>query len=180
MSKATYRVMSKIPTHVRYIARSGARPSEHPVETKWSHPSMDVPALDTLIYVRINQVGLARVTSYFVEDGYLGVMVQPIAPPEWYVKQNGRHAPAHFFGSEVDPAPDVPVTQRAQVRILKDFSERVSNGTKKRYTAQVRNGLGQILLDGREERTTPELALKLANKFCTKNALTIYSVEFPS
>jgi hypothetical protein len=41
------------------------------------------------------------VLGYFVEHGYLGLEVQPVDPPEWYVRQNGADTPCHVFGAEL-------------------------------------------------------------------------------
>ena len=59
------------------------------------------PAIGDPVGVRINRIGLAKVRGYFVEAGWLGVHVDPVAPPEWYVKQNGLGAPCHVFGAEI-------------------------------------------------------------------------------
>lgn len=63
--------------------------------------SMDPPpALGSTVEVRINQLGAAVVCGYFVEDGFLGILVAPKNPPAWYVKQNGD-TPCHVFGAEL-------------------------------------------------------------------------------
>lgn len=61
----------------------------------------DPPAIGATVDVKFNGLGKGRVTSYFVEHGYLGVRVAFDSPPDWYVKQNGRHYAGHVFGLEL-------------------------------------------------------------------------------
>lgn len=71
----------------------------------WSG-SDPVPAIGEEVHVRINRIGRSKVMGYGVEDGYLGVMVVPLDPPEWWVKQNGKPSPdkpSLAFGAEVRP-----------------------------------------------------------------------------
>lgn len=67
---------------------------------KWSGGEF-VPGIGTEVTVRVNFIGKATVTGYFVEHGWLGLHVKPSDPPEWYVKQNGRGAGCHVFGAEI-------------------------------------------------------------------------------
>lgn len=53
----------------------------------------------------MNGIGAGVVVRYFVEHGYLGVLVRPKKAPAWYVKQNGRYALCHVFGTEMTPEP---------------------------------------------------------------------------
>lgn len=76
---------------------------------KWS-AAFNPPAVGDVVRVRINGLGLATVTGYFTEGGYLGVTVKLHAPQEWYVKQNGGNVVGHSFGAEIalvepEPAP---------------------------------------------------------------------------
>lgn len=88
------------PAYVHYPAKDRPEGPE-PTLIKWSGDDVFVPALGATVRVRINQIGHATVTGYFVEDGYLGLLVRPIKPPPWYVKQNGRDAECHVFGAEI-------------------------------------------------------------------------------
>lgn len=175
-----YKEMNEIPTHITYQAKQDTPIAEIPTELKWSSLTMPVPAVGTVVHVRINRIGFARVERYFIEDGFLGLLVLPLAPPEWYVKQNGRSTPAHVFGTEIDPMPEVRPERLVTAKVLQGFSVRVVNGVKKRFTVEVRDINGRPLLNGREERTTAELAVKLAERFCKKNDLVLYAVEVPS
>ena len=66
----------------------------------WSATS-DPPAIGAKVEVSVNDIGPATVLGYFVEYGWLGVCVEPSDPPEWYVKQNGRHAVCGVMGAEL-------------------------------------------------------------------------------
>jgi hypothetical protein len=70
------------------------------VLAKWSGAGQ-VPVFNEEVVVRINAIGKAKVTGFFVQHGYLGVLCLPLNPPEWYVRQNGAGAISHVFGSEL-------------------------------------------------------------------------------
>jgi hypothetical protein len=59
------------------------------------------PKVGDTIRVTINNIGPAVVTGYFIEEGFLGVLNQPISPPDWYVKQNGGNVVGGAFGPEI-------------------------------------------------------------------------------
>ncbi|UTC29799.1 hypothetical protein BAJUN_01690 [Bajunvirus bajun] len=63
-----------------------------------------VPAIGADIVVTINRCGLAYVTGYFVQDGWLGVLCTLRNPPEWHVKQNKGDPKGHAFAPEFRPA----------------------------------------------------------------------------
>jgi len=184
MTSANYSEMTAIPAHVRYLAKQDTPTAEFPVDIKWSNLTMDVPAIGEIVHVRMNSIKAARVEGYFVEHGFLGLLVKPLAPPSWYVKQNGRFSTCHVFGTEVDPLRADDLKLRATVRVVQipgfdgDGYRKLSAD---RYTVRVyRNADNSLLLDCAATRTTPELAVKLAEKFCQKNGLVIFAVEFPS
>lgn len=60
-----------------------------------------IPAVGTEINVAINSIGKAKVLKYFVEHGFIGLLVQPLNPPEWYIRQNNEGEPCHVFPAEV-------------------------------------------------------------------------------
>lgn len=66
---------------------------------KWSGKTAP-PAVGQIIKVG-NGIGEATVLGYFSEEEWLGVKVQPVAPPEWYIKQNGGNVPCTVFGAEL-------------------------------------------------------------------------------
>jgi len=48
----------------------------------------------------MNGIGRSKVLKYFVEHGFIGLLVQPIDPPAWYIKQNGANEPCHVYTPE--------------------------------------------------------------------------------
>lgn len=59
-----------------------------------------IPARGTEVDVRINGIGRSVVQKYFVEHGFIGLIVKPHNPPDWYIKQNGADAVCHVFPAE--------------------------------------------------------------------------------
>tara|TARA_R110000824_G_scaffold369091_1_gene558513 strand:+ start:579 stop:926 length:348 start_codon:yes stop_codon:yes gene_type:complete len=59
-----------------------------------------IPAVGSEVNVKINSIGRAKVLKYFVEHGFIGLLVQPLNPPTWYIKQNGADDPCHVFPAE--------------------------------------------------------------------------------
>lgn len=63
-----------------------------------------VPAIGDEVHIRVNSIGPAKVVGYGSQDGYLGVMVYPLDPPQWWIDQNGQPSPdkpALAFGAEI-------------------------------------------------------------------------------
>jgi hypothetical protein len=60
------------------------------------------PAPGTPIRVTMNGLGLGTVQGYFVEYGYLGLLVRLVDPPKWWRLQNANDLSrlAHVFGIE--------------------------------------------------------------------------------
>jgi hypothetical protein len=61
------------------------------------------PAIGDTVTMYVNGIGEGRVTGYFSEGKYLGVWLDLLAPPAWYLKQNGGNVPAAAFGIELEP-----------------------------------------------------------------------------
>ncbi len=59
-----------------------------------------IPAVGSEVNVKINGIGRSTVLKYFVEYGFIGLLVQPQNPPTWYIKQNGADEPCHVFPAE--------------------------------------------------------------------------------
>jgi len=59
-----------------------------------------IPAVGSEVEVKINGIGRSTVLKYFVEHGFIGLVVQPQNPPTWYIKQNGADEPCHVFPAE--------------------------------------------------------------------------------
>lgn len=88
-----YTEYNTIPQHVRFIAQDGKR---IPKALKWSGANA-VPAIGATVRT---SVGAATVLRYFSEHGWLGLLVRPTNPPEWYVNQNGRMGTCCVYGAE--------------------------------------------------------------------------------
>lgn len=69
-----------------------------------------IPEIGTKLNVKVNAIGESIVQKYFVEHGFIGMLVQPINPPEWYRKQNESKTdsalydwePCHVYPAEVE------------------------------------------------------------------------------
>ena len=61
-----------------------------------------IPAIGTKLNVKINGIGESIVKKFFVEYGFIGMVVQPIDPPAWYIKQNGADEPCHVYPAETE------------------------------------------------------------------------------
>ena len=61
-----------------------------------------MPAVGSEVNVKINGIGRSKVLKFFVEYGFIGMLVQPFDPPAWYVKQNGADEPCHVFPAECE------------------------------------------------------------------------------
>lgn len=68
----------------------------------WSG-SDEPPARGARVEVSVNSLGTGEVVGYFVEGGYLGVMVRfdEATRPEWHRRQNPNNDPARVFGAEL-------------------------------------------------------------------------------
>lgn len=63
-----------------------------------------VPAIGDEVHIRVNSIRPAKVVGYGSQEGYLGVMVYPLDPPQWWIDQNGQPSPdkpALAFGAEI-------------------------------------------------------------------------------
>ena len=61
-----------------------------------------IPSVGSEVNVKINGIGRSKVLKYFVEHGFIGLLVQPFDPPPWYIKQNGADEPCHVFPAETE------------------------------------------------------------------------------
>jgi hypothetical protein len=59
-----------------------------------------IPTVGSEVNVKINGIGRSKVLKYFVEHGFIGLLVQPLNPPTWYIKQNGANEPCHVYPAE--------------------------------------------------------------------------------
>jgi hypothetical protein len=70
-----------------------------PEKFQWS--GGDIPNIGQTVFCKANSIGYASVLGYYLEAGWLGVIVWPNDPPDWYVRQNGRDAICGVFGVEI-------------------------------------------------------------------------------
>ena len=49
-----------------------------------------------------NEPSALNMQKYFVEHGFIGLIVKPNDPPAWYIKQNGADAVCHVFPAETE------------------------------------------------------------------------------
>jgi len=63
---------------------------------KWSGSIMP-PPIGSQVYVNVwneGSIGVSVVVDYYIEHGFLGVLVQPVKPPKGYAKRWRARAPA--------------------------------------------------------------------------------------
>ena len=84
------------------------------------------PGVNDVVQIKMNGIGAARVIGYFVMAGWLGLLVKPYDPPQWYVDQNGYDATGHVFGAEVSAelvsAPDLKGPTQEQLAALQRYA----------------------------------------------------------
>ncbi len=76
---------------------------------KWSG-RQGVPEIGEIVNVTMNGLGKGIVRGYFVEDVWLGIYVELLNPPEWWINQTRRMAfsearkpgCAMVFGAEIE------------------------------------------------------------------------------
>ena len=66
------------------------------VEVKWSGDF--VPKIDDTVFCRVNGIGPGKVLGYYIEHKWVGLIVMPNNPPEWYLNQNGPNTPCGLSG----------------------------------------------------------------------------------
>jgi hypothetical protein len=59
-----------------------------------------LPKAGDEVHVKVNGIGRSVVKKYFVEHGFIGLIVQPQNPPTWYIEQNGVDESCHVFPAE--------------------------------------------------------------------------------
>lgn len=96
----SYQEFDALPQFEHAVFENGKRLASVTGNPFWSRPEQP-PEVGDIVEVRINSIGLARVIGYFVQDGYLGLLVKPFDPPDWYIRQNGYFATGHVFGAEI-------------------------------------------------------------------------------
>jgi hypothetical protein len=96
----TYTELAELPAYRRQGEHEDYETFSKSAALKWSGAGLP-PAIGETVLVRINRIGPSKVLRYFYEHGWLGVLVLPINPPQWYRKQNGFGGACHVFGAEI-------------------------------------------------------------------------------
>lgn len=76
---------------------------ELPKGLKWSSDK-EFPKVGEIITINFNDMGTAKVTGYFSEEGWAGVTAIPLEAPAWWIKQNGVPSEdncCYLFGAEM-------------------------------------------------------------------------------
>ncbi len=111
MSSSTYRTYTSIPKDIvrlgdmpvtyKRLAEHGHKHPEHEGILLWSGKG-DIPTIHGQPTCHMNGIGKVRVTGYFSEEGYFGVICSALAPPEWLLRQCPEGGDSHIFGCDLD------------------------------------------------------------------------------
>ena len=85
--------------HAVFIDGKSQPPTE-PGRALWSNKAPP-PGPGEVIRIRMNSLGAATVTGYFVQCGWLGVLCTLHDAPEWHRRQNKGDPKGHVFGAEI-------------------------------------------------------------------------------
>ena len=124
--KSSYQTFDVLPAFEQAIrGEDGKHQPSANGNPLWSGASQP-PDIGSVVSIRMNRIGLAKVVGYFVEGGYLGLLVKPYAPPDWYIRQNGYNATGHVFGAEIEPgeftAPELEGPNQEQLAALQRYA----------------------------------------------------------
>lgn len=76
-------------------------PAGHPT---WTGEA-PIPGVGSDVPIAHSNWGTVKVKGYTVEDGFLGVVAEPLNPPQWWLDQKKKHGQRHrnvvFFGVDV-------------------------------------------------------------------------------
>lgn len=91
--------LAELPVFQYATSNDAETPSDIPKWTGQDQP----PKVGAIVNLKVNQIGPAAVRGYFLEEGWLGLKVFPLDPPDWYVRQNGLDKPLAFVsGKDVE------------------------------------------------------------------------------
>lgn len=91
----SYAEFSGRPSYIRATGDDGSKLDER--QWKWSGAG-ELPKIGAKVTCPL---GEAIVEKYFVDRGWVGVLVRPLSPPEAWRRQHGTVGLAHFFGAEI-------------------------------------------------------------------------------
>jgi hypothetical protein len=110
------------------------------------------PATGEIVKVHSNGIGPAKVIGYFVESDWLGLLVKPFDPPEWFVRQNGYDASCHVFGAEIGAdlaaAPVLTGPDQTQLAALQRFANAKGRAWKSALSIAWQTGADEREPDG--------------------------------
>lgn len=133
MADSLYKAYQEQPDYVQAVFKDGKLEPGDSLLPKWSGVNSP-PQVGECVAVTMNAVGPAKVEGYFTESGWLGLLVKPLNPPEWFVKQNGYNASAHVFGAEIAPdiipEPEIIGPNQEQLAALQAYANRVGRAWK--------------------------------------------------
>jgi hypothetical protein len=113
--KANYSEFQTLPSSWTRAVWSGDKIENESDPFKWSGRA-DPPVIGARVHAYMNKLGSGTVRAYFVEYGWLGVLVQLDKNPAWRRKQLQGNPPAHLFGIDLEkrePAPTMESAARA-------------------------------------------------------------------
>ena len=61
----------------------------------------NIPEIGDTITAKINNLGKCYVLGYLLQDEWISIIVNPLNPPKWFIKQNGKSALVTLFGAEI-------------------------------------------------------------------------------
>ena len=67
---------------------------------KWS--GKNIPKIGDTISAKINNLGNCYVLGYLLQNEWISIIVKPLNPPEWFIKQNGKSALTTLFRAEIE------------------------------------------------------------------------------
>ena len=74
---------------------------------KWSNATLMPPPVGSQVYVNVwneGAIGVSTVVAYYIEHGWLGVLVAPVKPPKGYAKRWHARMPAAVAAGDVTEA----------------------------------------------------------------------------
>lgn len=100
-------------------------------EMKWSGKG-ELPAIGERVYMAINSIGYGTVKGYCESHGFLGLLVLPENPPEWYRKQVKQHVDETIKARRIGP-------EKAKIERLREWPSWICEGIACVFGAEVRS-----------------------------------------
>lgn len=89
-------------------------------DMKWSG-KMSLPSIGDRIYMRINSIGYGSVVGYCESHGFVGLLVKPENPPEWYVKQTKARVAETDKARKLGP-------DKSQIERIREWPQWIQDG----------------------------------------------------